>query len=121
MKKLILTFGIVLAGLFTAQAQEQKTDNKADKVITEYTSVAQLTPDQVTKVKPMVESFIATKKANKEKYANDAEGMKTANKANRENLITQLSTVLSADQIQKIKDHMKTQRQRSKAPESTNE
>jgi hypothetical protein len=121
MKKLILTFGIVLAGLFTVQAQEQKTDKQVDKVVTEYTSVAQLTPDQVTKVKPMVETFIATRKANKEKYANDAEGLKTANKANRENLISQLSTVLSADQIQKIKDHIKAQKQRSKASGNTNE
>jgi hypothetical protein len=120
MKKLILTLGIVLAGLLTVQAQEQKTDKQTDKIITEYTSVAQLTPDQVTKVKPMVESFIATRKLNKTTYANNADGLKTANKTNRDNLLTQLSTVLSADQIQKIKEHIKEQKQRSKPSESTN-
>jgi hypothetical protein len=120
MKKLILTFGIVLAGLFTVQAQEQKTDKQADRIITEYTSVAGLTADQVTKVKPMVESFIATRKLNKTTYANNADGLKTADKANRENLIKQLSTVLSADQIQKIKDHLKEKKDRSKAEQKAN-
>ena len=111
MKKLILTLGIVLATIFTATAQDAKGDKQADKVLAEYTSVAQITPDQSAKIKPMIESFIATRKANKEKYANDAAGLKTANKENKENFKTQLKTVLSEDQINKIEEYNKQKRE----------
>lgn len=119
MKKLILTFGIILAGIFTvnAQTQDASVEKQVNKIITEYTSVAQLTPDQVTKVKPMLETFITTRKANKEKYANDEEGLKEANKTNRENLDAQLKTVLSADQIQKINEYNKEKREQKKESE----
>ncbi|MGP8217698.1 MAG: hypothetical protein ACLQQ4_19165 [Bacteroidia bacterium] len=108
MKKLIVTFGIILAGLFTVNAQQDSPkQSQTDKIMNEYTSVAQVTPDQAAKVRPMVESFLATRKENKEKYANDPDGLKAANKANRENLETQLKTVLSAEQVQKIKEYQK--------------
>jgi hypothetical protein len=119
MKKLILTFGIVLATLFSVTAQSaagaSKVDQQTEKIMTEYTSVASLTPDQVTKVKPMVSSYLTTKQANKEKYASDADGMKTANKQNLDNLLIQLKTVLSDDQVNKIKAHMDEKKAANKA------
>ncbi len=112
MKKLILTFGIILASIVTMQAQEKISPT--DKVLNEYTSVAQLTPDQVTKVRPMFDAFYATRKDNKEKYANNEDGLKAANKANRQNLKAQLKTMLTADQIQKIEDYQKAKKERSR-------
>jgi aminoglycoside phosphotransferase family enzyme len=111
MKKLILTLGIVIATMFTATAQEARGDKQVDKVLAEYTTAAQITPDQSAKIKPMIESFLATRKENKEKYAGDAEGLKTANKTNRENLKAQLKTVLSEDQIKKIEEYNKQKRE----------
>lgn len=123
MKKLILTLGIILAGLFTVNAQDNATGklSQTDKAISEYTSVAQATPDQITKIRPMLDSYFATRKENKTKYANDADGMKAANKANRENLEAQLKTVLSAEQIQKVKDYQKEQKEKRKEAGSTSE
>ena len=119
MKKLILTFGIILASIFTMQAQERIS--QTDKVLNEYTSVAQLTPDQVTKVRPMIDVFYATRKDNKEKYVNDKDGLKAANKANRENFRAQLKTVLTADQIQKVDDYQKAKKDRNQANGASNQ
>ena len=111
MKKLILTFGIILAGLFTATAQDASVDKQTAKIMDEYTSTAQITPDQAAKIKPMIEAFFTTKKENKEKYADDAVTLRTANKENRENLKRQLKTVLTPDQMQKIEDYNKEKKQ----------
>ena len=113
MKKLILTFGIILAGLFTVNAQSGAADSKtqAEKVLTEYTSVANLTPDQVTKMRPILENLLTVRKENKEKYANDPAGMRAANKANNDNAADQMKAILSADQIQKIEDYTKAKKE----------
>jgi|ERR1700722_12070299 len=119
MKKLILTFGIILASVFTMQAQEKISPT--DKALNEYTTVAQLSPDQVTKIRPIFDAFYATRKENKEKYANNEEGLKAANKANRENLKAQLKTVLTAEQIQKVEDYQKAKKDRNKANGASNQ
>jgi hypothetical protein len=122
MKKLILTFGIILAGLLTVNAQSGAVDGKSqtDKILNEYTSVANLTPDQVTKIRPLLENFYTTRKENKEKYASDREGLKTANKANRDNLKSQMDAILTADQVQKIDDYNKAKKERNKEREGSN-
>lgn len=107
MKKLLVTLSLVLMALITVSAQEQ---TPVDKMVTTITNAANLNPDQVTKIRPMVEKFVAAKEANKQKYASDEQGMKTANKANAENLKEQLKTVLSAEQMEKL-DEFKKQKQ----------
>lgn len=112
MKKLILAFGIILAGVFSVHAQENKADKETNKMVTTLTNVCQLTPDQVAKVQPMISTFVQTKIANKQKYVNDADGLRTANKENRENLKSQLNTVLTTDQQEKYKGYMKEQKEK---------
>ncbi|HXP52004.1 MAG TPA: hypothetical protein VN922_18760 [Bacteroidia bacterium] len=123
MKKFILTFGIILTALFTVNAQNGTIDTKTqtDKILSEYTSIGNLTPDQVAKVRPILENFYTTRKENKEKYANDSEGMKAANKANRENFAEQLKTVLSPEQIQKMKEYDRKKRAERKDSKETNQ
>jgi hypothetical protein len=110
MKKLILTIAIVLTGIFSVNAQEQS--GPADRMVNDYTNAAQLTPDQAAKIKPMLDNFITVRKTNKEKYANDANGLKAANKTNKENLKAQLKTVLTAEQIEKLDEYQKMKKER---------
>jgi hypothetical protein len=114
MKKLLLTFGIFLAGIVFVNAQD-KTEAKATKMVNRITQVCGLTPDQVAKIQPLAESFIKTREANKQQYANDPTGLKSANKANNQSYKAQLNTILTADQQQKLKDYMAQQRANRKA------
>ena len=114
MKKLILTFGILLAGIVFVNAQD-KTDAKATKLVNNLTTVCGLTPDQVAKIQPLAEGFIKTREANRQQYANDPAGLKSANKTNNQNYKSQLQSILSADQQQKLKDYMAQKRAGKKA------
>ena|ERR1700743_2362054 len=105
MKKLILTFSILLASLMLVNAQD-KTTAKATKLVNHLTQVCGLTSDQVAKIQPLAESYIKTREANKQQYANDPAGLKNANKANNQSYRAQLKTILTPDQQQKLKDYM---------------
>ncbi len=109
MKKLILTFGLVLATLFCVNAQE-KGDKATTKMVNHLTQVCGLSQDQVAKVQPIVADFVKTRMANKQQYASDPAGLKAANKTARENYKTQLKTVLTADQVEKLKADMANKR-----------
>ena len=99
MKKFIVTFGIILAGICYVNAQD-----KADsKMLDHLTQVCQLSPDQVSKVKPIIENYVSSRKANKQKYAGDKTAMKSADKALKENYKSQLKTVLTPDQMERLK------------------
>jgi hypothetical protein len=114
MKKLVLTLGIIFIGLITLHAQDASIEKQSTKLVNEYASVAQMTPDQAAKVRPILESFLATRKENKEKYAGNPQALKTANKANKENMKTQLQAVLSPDQIQKIENYNREKKEEKK-------
>ena len=49
MKKLILTLGIILTGLLTVNAQDAGVERQSTKLVNEYASVAQMTPDRQRK------------------------------------------------------------------------
>jgi len=114
MKKVILTFGIILAGIFCANAQDKATAKMVDHL----TQVCQLTPDQVSKVQPIVANYISARKANKEKYASDPDGLKGADKAANKEYKSQLNAILTPDQIQKLKDYNAQRRAARKGQQS---
>jgi hypothetical protein len=99
MKKLILTFGIFLAGIFFVNAQ----DKGAAKLVDRLTQVCSLTPDQASKMQPIAEDYAKTRKANKQQYASDPAGLKAANKAANKNFKAQRDAILTPDQQQKLK------------------
>ncbi len=99
MKKLVLTFGIFLAGIFYVNAQDKGTSKMMDHL----TQVCQLTPDQVSRVQPIVENYEKAKKANKTQFANDPSSLKGANKTAKENYKNQLKAVLTPEQMEKLK------------------
>ncbi len=99
MKKLILTLGIFLIGVMSINAQ----DKVATKIVNKMTVVCGLSSDQVAKVQPIVEDYVKGREANKQQYASDPEGLKTANRTLNKNYKAQLKTVLSPEQIEKLK------------------
>ena len=109
MKKLILTFSILLASLVLVNAQD-KTAAKATKLVNRINQACTLTPDQVSKLQPIAESYIKAREANKQQYANDPAGLKSANKTSNENYKAQLKTILTPDQQAKLKAYMEQQR-----------
>jgi hypothetical protein len=117
MKRLILTFSILLAGLVMVNAQD-KTTEKATKLVNHLNQVCGLTSDQVSKLQPIAESYIKTREANKQQYANDPAGLKSADRTNNQNYKAQVKAILTPDQQQKYQDYMaqqKAQRQSKKS------
>ena len=112
MKKLILTLGIFLSGIVCLQAQEAQggnQDKQVANITSKLTTACHLTSDQVTKIQPFVKQFVQTRNDNKEKLSSNKEALKTANKANRQQLAANLKTILSADQMQEFKSWMQQQ------------
>lgn len=107
----------MLASLMLVNAQD-KTDAKATKLVNRISQACTLTPDQVSKLQPIAESYIKAREANKQQYANDPAGLKSADKTNNENYRTQLKTILTPDQQQKLKDYMAQQRANRKSQKS---
>lgn len=116
MKKLILTFGVFLAGIFFVNAQD-KTD-KATKLMNNITKICSLTPDQVTKIKPITEGFIKTQEANKQQYANDPNGLTAANKASMKDYKTKLDAILTPEQEEKLKEANQARKAKMKAAQT---
>lgn len=112
MKKTIITLGICLTGLLSVQAQQSSTstssapaptfDQKVDKLLSTLTSTCNLTPDQVTKAKPIVEETIKARMANKQKYGADKTQLKAANQATLAAENTKINAILNADQQAKL-------------------
>jgi dTDP-D-glucose 4,6-dehydratase len=112
MKKIILTFGILLAGIFIVNAQDQ-VNNKATKLVNTLTTICALTSDQVTQIQPLAVSFVKDREANKQQYANDPTALKAANKTNNRNYKTKLYAILTPGQQAELNDYM-AQRKASK-------
>ena len=105
MKKLILTFGIFLAGIFFVNAQDNtSTDNRPSNLVTHLTQICGLTSDQVSKVQPLAVDFFKTRDANKQQYANDPAGLKKANMQARKSYKAKLDAILTPDQQEKLNE-----------------
>ncbi len=104
MKKLLLTAGIVLSSLFFAQAQQTapSADQQIEKMMTNLTTTCHLTPEQVTKAKPIVTEFVNARIANKEKYGKDKEKFVEANKTGKATMNTKLNAILNAEQQKEL-------------------
>ena len=105
MKKVLLSAGIVLSTLFFAQAQQTAAPNaeqQSEKMMTTLTSTCHLTPEQVTKAKPIITEFVNAVIANKQKFGTDKDKLKAANEASRKTRDTKLSAFLTADQQKQL-------------------
>jgi hypothetical protein len=109
MKKLILVFSIVLIGIACSNPQKQEEKMKT-KLVDKINSVCQLTPDETNKIGPIAENFIKLRKASKDKYGNDEIAFKKANQLNRSQFMDTLKTILTPEQLEKLKAAFQQQR-----------
>jgi hypothetical protein len=113
MKRIILIAGICLVSLVGIQAQQTtaKTaptlDQKVDKMMKTLTATCNLTPDQVTKARPIVTETIKAHMANKQQYGSDKDKLKSANKATLAAENAKMNAILNADQQEKLADFEK--------------
>jgi len=113
MKRIILIAGICLVSLVGIQAQQTtaKTaptlDQKVDKMMKTLTATCNLTPDQVTKARPIVTETIKAHMANKQQYGSDKDKLKSANKATLATENAKMNAILNADQQEKLADFEK--------------
>jgi predicted component of type VI protein secretion system len=101
-KKIILAFAIILVGI-GCSSEQSKVEKAASKLVDKLNTACQLTPDETTRIKPLVKKFIETRRENTDKYASQQEALKLANETNRTNLIDSLKAILSPDQLEKFK------------------
>ena len=113
MKRIILIAGICLVSIVGIQAQQTtaKTaptlDQKVDKMMKTLTATCNLTPDQVTKARPIVTETIKAHMANKQQYGSDKDKLKSANKATLATENAKMNAILNADQQEKLADFEK--------------
>jgi hypothetical protein len=109
MKKLIVLTALLLGGLTFINAQP-KGDKEKAKMFDKLNEVCALSPEQDAKIKPLISDFVDTKIANKQKYGNDVEALKEANKSNRKNYMEQAKAILTPEQQAKWKTYMEEQK-----------
>lgn len=107
MKKIILTVGICIASFLGVQAQTiaksaPTFNQKVDKMLTTLTSTCNLTPDQVTKAKPIIVEAIKAKMANKQQYGSDKDKLRAANQATLKAENAKMNAILNTDQQAKL-------------------
>jgi Spy/CpxP family protein refolding chaperone len=127
MKKIILTVGICVASLLSIQAQQTMKksaptiDQKVDKMMGILTSICNLTPDQVTKVKPIVTETVQATTANKQQYGSDKDKLKAANQATLKTERAKLNAILTPDQQAKLTTYQKERAEKRKAASTTSQ
>jgi len=113
MKRILLIAGICLVSFLGANAQQTtaKTaptlDQKVDKMMKTLTATCNLTPDQVTKARPIVTETIKAHMANKQQYGSDKDKLKAANKATLAAENAKMNAILNAEQQEKLADFEK--------------
>jgi hypothetical protein len=99
------TFAQTVSTSSSATTVEQKTAN----ALTEIANAVTLTSDQIEKITPFLNEFYKQKDIDQAQYKDNEESLKTAAKERKETLLANLKTVLSEDQIGKIKEYLKKQ------------
>jgi predicted component of type VI protein secretion system len=115
MKKIIfIVLGIILVGIGCTNEQK-RMDKMTNKLLTRISNTCQLSPDQVTKITPIAESFVKLRKETKDKYENDQEAFRNAMEINRKKFIDTIKTILTPDQFEKLKTSFQQQRAKQSA------
>jgi periplasmic protein CpxP/Spy len=121
MKK-ILVFGLmIMFGLSTAFAQQRggTPEERLKRQVDQLTEALALTPDQVTKVTPILKEAQEKQAAERAKMREsgaqpDREKMMANMKKANDELDAKLKPVLKADQVTKLADYRKQQAERMK-------
>ncbi|MFH0867407.1 MAG: hypothetical protein V1904_14535, partial [Bacteroidota bacterium] len=89
----------------TSTQSNATAEQKTASAIEEMTKIAALTSEQIEKVTPFVTEFFKQKEIDQADNKGNAELLKVAATKRREILINNLNTVLSAEQMELLKQH----------------
>jgi len=118
MKKTILAFVIILIGIGCNNIpQSQK---KSTEILEKMTNVCQFNPDQANKLSPIIEDFVKTRTDNMNKYEMNPQELKNANDSNRVHFMNKIKTILTPEQLEKLKAYWAQQRANKKAGGAAN-
>jgi hypothetical protein len=119
MKKIVLLLGVIL--LLGVGCNRDKAKRAATKMVDRMSSACNFTPDEKTKMIPVVEKFIKTRVENKDKYANDQGALSKADSMNRAWYIDTLKVILTPDQLEKLKTFQAQQKMNKQGKEGNGE
>lgn len=114
MKKYIFVFASLVMALIIG-CSHNNPQKQVDKLMDNIQHGCQLTPDQVNKIKPMVQDFVSARIAARKKYGDNQDAMRKFADSARKDFKTKLSTVLSDDQMQQLMAHMKQEHDQKRA------
>jgi hypothetical protein len=124
----IATFLLLFVAISIAQnstnvapsVQPRKTvEVKTSNLVGEMTKVAALTPDEISKITPIVSEFQKQKRADKVSFKGNKEKLAAARKLRIDNLSSQLKVIVTPDQYTKLQDHWKNKTNRVPTAQST--
>jgi predicted component of type VI protein secretion system len=102
MKKIILFLSVILLGTGCGNKQKQ-IQVMSGKLLDNLTTACQLTPDQKSRVAPVVQIFVSSRVENKIKYGKDSVALKQANDSMKKNYINSLKGILNPMQMEQLK------------------
>ncbi len=112
MKKYLLIAVVLLAGILACNSRKNAANMDPDKQVArlmdDFQEACKLTPDhKVTKVQPIVQTFVNARIASVKQYGEDKQSLKPAMETNRKNFKESLSAVLTPDQMTAFEQYMK--------------
>lgn len=119
---LLFLLGNAFAQTVTRPASSTQTtttvEQKTSSVVDEMTKVASLTTDQIEKVTQFVSELLKQKDIDLAQNKDNAELLKAAANKRKETLVNNLKTVLSADQVELLKQHWEKKSEKSVSTET---
>jgi hypothetical protein len=114
MKKLVFIAYSLLFTLGCGPSQKQE-DKMAHKMVDRINTACQLTPEQKTRLIPVIETFIKTRIDNKDKFASDQAALIKADSINKAKYFDTLKKIITPEQLDKLKAFRNQQKMDKKA------
>ncbi|HXB12052.1 MAG TPA: hypothetical protein VNZ45_08715 [Bacteroidia bacterium] len=112
MKRYIMVAFVLLAGIIGCNSDKKNAANmdpekQVARLMADFQEACKLSPDQVAKVQPIVQTFVNARIASVRQYGEDKQSLKPAMEANRKNFKESLSVVLTPEQMTAFEQYMK--------------
>jgi len=103
----VLLAGIVACNSGNKNGANMSSEKQVEKLMGDMQEACKLTPDQVTKVQPIVQTFVNARISSVQQYGEDKQALKSAMETNRKNFKASLSAVLTPDQMTAFEQYVK--------------
>jgi len=126
----IATFALSFVAKSYSQTTSKSTTNETEKpkmtieqrttsIVDEMTKAATLTPDEISKITPLVTEFLKQKDADDENNKGNKEKLSSARKARMDKLSTQVKGIVTPDQYTKLQNYWKNKNNRASGEKTT--